>query len=113
MRRISGIFAAATFVLAVSFVGGDAQAASSSIVCGGHTVTVSTGTSSGSCVKSGTVITCNDSGTSVGGGCDSNGAASCGNAVGSGTCGITKAMTTSTTVKKVMPTAVGATEHHQ
>ena len=69
--------------------GGPALAqATSSIKCSNGTVTVSTGTNEGSCTKGGTVITCNGNGSSVGGGCDEAGKASCGNAVGSGTCTI-------------------------
>jgi hypothetical protein len=63
--------------------------ATSSVKCSDGTVTVSTGNNSGTCVKTGTVINCGkNSENESGGGCDSNGKASCGNTAGSGSCTI-------------------------
>jgi hypothetical protein len=64
-------------------------AATSSIKCSNGTVTVSNGTSGGACAKEGTVFTCGKNETNqAGGGCDSDGKASCGNTLGSGSCTI-------------------------
>ena len=109
MNRNLGISAAVIFALMTAVIGANPlHAATSSIVCGSHTVTVSTGGTGGSCVKSGTVITCNDNGTgtSVGGGCDAGGAASCGNSVGAGTCTI--ALKRATATGKIAPRATTA-----
>jgi hypothetical protein len=64
-------------------------AATSSVKCSNGTVTVSTGTSGGTCGKEGTVFTCGkNEANQAGGGCDSEGKASCGNTSGSGSCTI-------------------------
>jgi hypothetical protein len=106
MNRSLDIFATILFALAAPLAAvTPLKAATSSILCGTHTVTVSTGGDGGACVKSGTVITCNASGTSVGGGCDGNGQASCGNSVGAGTCNIKKTVKKPPDIKMPSPTA--------
>jgi hypothetical protein len=86
------LFALALFASTVSF--NTADSATSSIKCSNGTVTVSTGTSSGTCVKEGKVITCGKNETNqAGGGCDASGKASCGNTTGGGSCTIKKLVT--------------------
>jgi hypothetical protein len=84
-KFITSIAIAAGFLAIV----GSANAATSSVKCSNGTVTVSTGSSSGTCAKEGTVITCGkNEANQAGGGCDSAGKASCGNTTGSGSCTI-------------------------
>ena len=85
-------------LLSTFFSTGAAHAATSSIKCSNGTVTVSTGGSTGTCVKSGTVITCGqDQPNQAGGGCDASGNASCGNTSGAGSCTIAKKLQVGTT----------------
>lgn len=108
--RSSSSMIAFLFVLSVQPTSSHAQA-TSSVKCSDGTVTVSTGDSSGTCVKSGSVFTCGAGQTNqAGGGCDASGKASCGNTGGAGSCTISLTATGPGTrppkVKGVRPDAV-------
>jgi len=82
--------------------------ATSSIKCSDGVVTVSTGTSGGTCVKGGTVITCGQNQPDqAGGGCDASGKASCGNTTGAGSCTIAQAAVRPPKVVKRPPVGAG------
>jgi hypothetical protein len=115
--------AAATLTLAlVTVAGGFTTAraqATNSVKCTDGVVSVSTGDSSGTCVKKGLVINCTSGGggNTAQGGCDLNGRATCGStSTGSGSCTIaarggaagTGGTTTKGKVGVTPPAAAGA-----